>query len=276
MTANLFVDSLEKLWNDFVSLLPSIAAGIVALLVFYIVARIASWLTRRYLGKLRISELAVSLLSRAAFIAILVLGIFVSLGVMGVNAGALVASMGLFGVALGFALKDVIENFVAGFVVILQRPFEAGDMIIIGEIEGEVLEVRLRDTIIRMYDGRQAFVPNATIFTQPLTNNTRTRRRRMDFDVGISYSDDTAGAMRVAVEALGGVDGVLDDPSPFVIARGFEESSVGLRVYFWINPVKTDFLKVRSEAIAGIKRSFQEAGIEIPFPIITINKPTGS
>ena len=276
MTANLFVDSMEKLWNDFVSLLPSIAAGIVALLVLYIVARIASWLTRRYLGKLRISELAVSLLSRAAFIAILVLGIFVSLGVMGVNAGALVASMGLFGVALGFALKDVIENLVAGFVVILQRPFEAGDMIIIGEIEGEVLEVRLRDTIIRMYDGRQAFVPNATIFTQPLTNNTRTRRRRMDFDVGISYSDDTAGAMRVAVEALGGIDGVLDDPSPFVIARGFEESSVGLRVYFWINPVKTDFLKVRSEAIAGIKRSFQEAGIEIPFPIITINKPTGS
>lgn len=276
MTANLFVDSLEKLWNDFVSLLPSIAAGIVALLIFYLVARMARWLTRRYMGKLKISELAASLLSRTTYIAILVLGIFVSLGVMGVNTGALVASMGLLGVALGFALKDVIENFVAGFVVILQRPFEAGDMVIIGDVEGEVLEVRVRDTLIRMYDGRHAYVPNAMIFTRPLTNNTRTRRRRMDFDVGISYSDDTARAMKVAVEALNGIHGVLDDPSPFVVAKGFEESSVGLKVYFWIDPVETDFLKARSEAIAGIKKSFQEAGIEIPFPIVTINAPTGA
>jgi len=275
MTANLFVDSLEKLWNDFISLLPSIAAGLVALLIFYLVARITRWLTRRYLGKTRVSELAVSLISSTAFIAILVFGIFVCLGVMGVNTGALVASMGLLGVAIGFALKDVIENFVAGFVVILQRPFEAGDMVIIGDVEGEVLEVRVRDTIIRMYDGRKAFVPNAMIFTKPLTNNTRTRRRRMDFDVGIAYSDDTARAMRVAVEALSGIDGVLDDPSPFVVARGFEESSVGLKAYFWIDPVETDFLKARSEAIAGVKKSFQEAGIEIPFPIVTVNATAG-
>ena len=197
MTANLFVDSLEKLWNDFISLLPSIAAGLVALLIFYLVAKIARWLTRRYLGKTKVSELAVSLISSTVFIAILFFGIFVCLGVMGVNTGALVASMGLLGVAIGFALKDVIENFVAGFVVILQRPFEAGDMVIIGDVEGEVLEVRVRDTIIRMYDGRKAFVPNAMIFTKPLTNNTRTRRRRMDFDVGIAYSDDMARAMRV-------------------------------------------------------------------------------
>ena len=68
----------------------------------------------------------------------------------------------------------------------------------------------------------------------------------------------------------------VDDPSPFVVAKGFEESSVGLKVYFWIDPVDTDFLKARSEAIAGIKKSFQEAGIEIPFPIVTINAPTGA
>jgi small-conductance mechanosensitive channel len=276
MTANLFVDSLEKLWNDFISLLPNIAAGLVALLIFYLFARIIRWLTRRYLGKFKISELGISLISSTVFIAISVLGVFVSLGIMGVNTGALVASMGLFGVALGFALKDVIENFVAGFVVILQRPFEAGDMIIIGDIEGEVLEVRIRDTVILMYDGRQAFVPNASIFTQPLTNNTRTRRRRMDLDVGISYSDDTARAMRVAVEALDGIDGVLDDPSPFVVAKGFEESSVGLKAYFWIDPVESDFLEAKSAAIAAVKKSFQEAGIEIPFPIVTVNAPAGA
>lgn len=274
MTANLFVDSLEKLWRDFISILPSIAAGLAALLIFYLAARVLRRLTRRYLGRFRISELAVSLLSRTIFIGVVALGVFVSLGVMGVNAAALVASMGLLGVAVGLALRGVIENFAAGFVIIMQRPFEAGDIILIGDIEGEVLEVRVRDTIIRLYDGRQAYVPNALIFTEILTNNTRTRRRRVSFEVDVAYPDDTAGALKVAAEALRAVEGVLEDPPPFVVARRFEESSVGLKAYLWIDPVETDFLRVRSEGIAAVKKAFEEAGIEIPFPIVTVNKPS--
>jgi len=274
MTANLFVDSLEKLWRDFISLLTAIAAGLAVLLVFYLAARVMRRLTRRYLGKFKISELAVALVSRTIFIGVATLGVFVSLGVMGVNAAALVASMGLLGVAVGFALGGVIENFAAGFLIIMQRPFEAGDIILIGDIEGEVLEVRVRDTIVRMYDGRQTYIPNALIFSKPLINNTRTRRRRVSFEVGVAYPDDTAGALRVAGEALRAVDGVLENPPPFVVARGFQDSSVGLRAYFWIDPVETDFLRVRSEGIAAVKKAFEKAGIEIPFPIVTVNKPS--
>ena len=270
MTANLFVDSLSRLWDDFLILLPKIGTALVVLLIFYLVARIARFFIGRYLGKLRVSEIAVQLISRAASVTVVVIGVMVSLGVMGINAVALMASAGLMGVALGFALKGVIENFAAGLVVIWQRPFETGDTVIIGEVEGEVEEVRVRDTVIRMYDGRLAFVPNASIFSHEVVNNTSSGRRRLDFQVGVAYGDDISKALRAASEALRGVEGVLDDPAPMIVVREFEESSVALQVYFWIEPLKTDFLAVKSRAIEAVKGGFEEAGVEIPFPIVTV------
>ncbi|MDY6795580.1 MAG: mechanosensitive ion channel [Actinomycetota bacterium] len=182
MTANLFVDSLSKLWDGFLVLLPKIGIALVALLIFYLVARIACLFIGRYLGKLRVSEIAVQLISRAAFIAVIVIGVMVSLGVMGINAVTLIASAGLLRAALGFALKGVIENFAAGLLVVWQRPFETGDTVIIGEVE----EVRVRDTVVRMYDGRRAFVPNVGIFSHEVINNTSSGRRRLDFQVGVA------------------------------------------------------------------------------------------
>jgi small-conductance mechanosensitive channel len=274
MTANLLLDSLRNLWESFVARLPALVTGFLVFLLFYLLARVVRFLASRSLRKMKASEHAARLVSRLGFIAVMVVGVLVGLGVMGINAGALVASLGLVSVGIGFALKDVIENFLAGIILILQRPFVVGDVVRIGEVEGAVEDVRVRDTVIRQFDGRQVFVPNAGIFTKAVINNNRNRRRRLDFDLGVGYSEDASAAAQAVARALADVDGVLADPAPMVVVRGFEESSLRLKAYFWVDPVKVNLLEVRSQAMAAAKRGLEEGGIEIPFPVLTV-RPGG-
>lgn len=270
MTANLILDSLRDLWEGFVTRLPSIVTGILLLLVFYLLARGVRYLVGRSMRKVKVSEHAVKLVARLSFIGVMIVGVFVALVVLGINPAALVASLGLVGVGLGFGLKDVIENFIAGMILIFQRPFMVGDIVHLGDVEGLVEDVRVRDTVIRMYDGRQVFVPNASIFSNAVINNNRNRRRRLDFTVGIAYREDIPSAMGVAAEALAGVEGAFKDPAPLVMVEGLADSAVCLRAYFWVDPVETNILEAESAAIAAVKEGLQKAGIEIPFPIVTV------
>jgi small-conductance mechanosensitive channel len=270
VTASLLLDSLHDLWDGFVARLPSIITGLIILAVFYLAARLVRFLAARSLRKLKASEHSSKLISRFAYVGVMTVGGLVSLGVMGINAGALVASMGLVSVGIGFALKDVIENFLAGIILVLQRPFVVGEAVLVGDIEGIVEEVRVRDTIIRMYDGRQAFVPNAGIFRQAIVNNSRHRRRRVEFELSIPYAADVSSAMRAAAEALRGVKGALADPPPLVVLREFMESSVDLKAYFWIDPVEVNLLEAKSQAMEAVKEALAEAGIESPSHVITV------
>jgi small conductance mechanosensitive channel len=273
MTANLLLDSLHNLWEGFITRLPSIVTGLLVVLLFYIAALGVRYLTRKSLRKVKASEHAAQLTARLSFLGVIALGVLVALGVMGINAGALVASLGLVSVGIGFALKDVIENFIAGIILIFQRPFVVGDVVHLGNVEGTVEDVRVRDTVIRMYDGRQVFVPNASIFTAAVINNNRNRRRRLDFEVSIAYPEDASAAMTTAAQSLDGIDGILRDPAPLVVVEKLGESSVVLKVYFWIDPCNTSVLEARSASITAVKQALDEADIEIPFPILTVKPP---
>lgn len=261
MAANLLLDALHNLWNSFVTRLPSIITGLLVVLVFYLVGRGVRFLMNRSIHRVRPSGHAAQVISRLGFVAILILGILVGLGVMGINAAALVASLGLVSVGVGFALKDAIENFIAGIILIIQRPFVVGDVVQIGDVEGSVEDVRVRDTVIRMFDGRQVFVPNAGIFTKAVINNNRNRRRRLDFDLNISYSEDAGKAMREGSHALSGVAGILGSPPPLVVVAKLGEGSVCLKVYFWCDPVETNLLQLKSDAIETVRRKLTQAGI---------------
>jgi small-conductance mechanosensitive channel len=274
MTANLLLDSLRDLWDGFITRLPSIVTGLLVIALFYLIARGVRYLMGKSLKGAKASEHAAQLTARLSFIGIMVAGVLVALGVMGINAGALVASLGLVSIGIGFALKDVVENFIAGIILIFQRPFMVGDVVRFGDVEGTVEDVRVRDTIIRMYDGRQVFVPNASIFTAAVINNNRNRRRRLDFEVNIAYPEDTSAAMATAVEALAGIEGILGEPSPLAVVESLGESSLVMRVYFWVDPVCASILEVKSAAIAAVKRALEKAGIEIPSPVLTV-KPAG-
>ena len=264
MTANLLVDALRNLWDSFVTRLPSLATGLLAILVFSLAARIVRFALNRSISKVRPSGHAAQVISRLGFVAVLILGILVGLGVMGINAAVLVASLGLVSVGVGFALKDVIENFIAGVILILQRPFVVGDVVQIGDVEGSVEDIRVRDTVIRMFDGRQVFVPNAGIFTKAVINNNRNRRRRLEFDVGISYTADTRKAIQEASQALSGVAGILRTPPPLVIATTLGDSSISLKAHFWVDPVEVNLPELKSDAIVALRQRLEAAGIAMP------------
>ena len=270
MTANLLLDSLRELWEGFITRLPSLVTGLLVILFTYLIARGVRYLTGKSLKRVKASEHAAQLTGRLSFVGVMALGILVALGVMGINAAALVASLGLISVGIGFALKDVIENFIAGIILIFQRPFVVGDVVRFGETEGTVEDVRVRDTVLRTYDGRQVFVPNANIFTAAVINNNRNRRRRLDFEVNIAYSANTSAAMAAATQALSGIDMLLSQPSPLVLTKDLGDSSVVLKVYFWVDPCEVSLLEARSAAINAVKQALEEAGIEIPSPVVTI------
>lgn len=270
--ANIIYDAFRNLWNGFLDRLPSLVTGVVVLAVFYLAARGMRFLIGRSLRKLKASEHAAVVVSRLSFVSAMFVGALVALGVMGVNAGALVASLGLVSVGIGFALKDVIENFLAGMIIIVQRPFVVGDAVCFGDVEGIVDDVRVRDTVIRSYDGRTVYVPNAALFSGALINMTSNRRRRLDFEASISHDGDIAVAMRVAAEALRGVPGVLEDPPPLVVVTGIKESGVGLRAYLWLDPVADSALEVKSEAVAAVKQGLTEAGVELWRPMVRVER----
>ncbi len=253
MPANAFMQPLTDAWQGFVEYLPFIVEGLVVMLAFFLIAKVVRFLAERIIYRMKKSEHAARLLSRLVFYVIICGGAVAALAVMGVNPARLATSLGLLGMGLGIALREVIENFMAGVILLVQRPFTVGDQITFGDYEGIVEDVRVRDTVIRLYDGRLVYAPNAQIFRGPVVNNTSSRRRRVDFEVLIKHEEDVPTALDAAAETLMEVDGILTEPAPLVVARGLEESGVVLRAYLWVDPVKTSILETKSSAIAGVK-----------------------
>ena len=258
MLANQFTQPLTNAWQGLVDRLPFILEGLVVVAAFYLLGRVTRYLVEKSIYRLKKSEHAARLISRLSFYAILCAGAVIALAVMGVNPARLATSLGLLGVGLGFALREVIENFLAGLILLMQKPFAVGDQITFGEYEGIVEDVRVRDTVIRLYDGRLVFAPNAQIFRGPVVNNTSSRRRRVDFEVVIKHEEDVPTALDLASDTLREVDGILHEPAPLVVARGLEESGVALRAYLWLDPVNTSILETKSSAISGVKVALAE------------------
>jgi small conductance mechanosensitive channel len=175
--------------------------------------------------------------------------------------------LGISSVAIGFAFRDVLQNFLAGILLLLNEPFRVGDQIKMGDIEGTVEEIETRATMIRTYDNRRMVVPNAELFTNAVTVNTAYDKRRIEYDVGIGYGDDIENAKRLIREALGTVDDVMTDPAPDVLVHELADSTVNIRVRWWIVPPRrADALDSRDKVLTAIKNKLAENGVDLPFP----------
>ncbi|HEY57707.1 MAG TPA: mechanosensitive ion channel [Anaerolineae bacterium] len=194
----------------------------------------------------------------------------VALQQVGFDMTAFLTGLGVLGFTVGFAIQDVSKNFVAGVLLLLQQPFDIGDAIQVGDYAGVVLNINLRATEMRTWDGRRVYIPNADVYTQAIINYTRTQARRIEITVGVAYDTDLTQAREAALEAVRSVPGVQEDPAPTVVFHTFGESSIDFTVYFWIDPKETGLWEAKSAAVQVVHRVFQEKGIEIPFPIRTV------
>jgi small-conductance mechanosensitive channel len=179
----------------------------------------------------------------------------------------LVQLLGISGVAIGFAFRDILQNFLAGILILLTEPFEINDQIVFKNFEGTVENIQTRATTIRTYDGRRIVIPNSELFTNAVTVNTAFENRRLEYDVGIGYGDNIDQAKELMLEAVYSVDEVLKEPSPDVLVMELAESTVNIRVRWWINPPRrADALDSRDKVLTAIKKKLTANGIDLPFP----------
>ena len=176
--------------------------------------------------------------------------------------------LGISGVAIGFAFRDILQNFLAGILILLTEPFQIDDQIVFKDFEGTVENIETRATTIRTYDGRRIVIPNSELFTNSVTVNTAFDTRRIEYDVGIGYGDDVEEAKRLMLAAIHSVDEVLTDPAPDVLVLELAQSSVNIRARWWIKPPRrADDLSSRDKVISAIKQKlYVENGIDLPYP----------
>jgi small-conductance mechanosensitive channel len=175
--------------------------------------------------------------------------------------------LGISGVAIGFAFRDILQNFLSGILILLTEPFEIDDQIVFKGFEGTVEHIQTRATTIRTYDGRRIVIPNAELFTNSVTVNTAFESRRLQYDVGIGYGDDIDEAKRLMLEAMRETEGVLNDPSPDAIVMELAGSTVNIRARWWIKPPRrAESLELQDRVLTAIKRKLTANGIDLPFP----------
>jgi small-conductance mechanosensitive channel len=179
----------------------------------------------------------------------------------------LIQLLGIGSVAIGFAFRDILENFLAGILLLLTEPFRIGDQIKTNEVEGTVDEIETRATTIRTYDGRRVVIPNGQLFTNIVTVNTAYDKRRLEYDIGVSYGEDLRLAKDLILEAILEVDGVLTDPGPDVILLELGDFSLVLRARWWISPpLRKDAIDAYDAVLMKVMEKLTAHGVSLPFP----------
>jgi small-conductance mechanosensitive channel len=256
-------DSFHQFAEGFVRRMPYLMAAVVALVLTVVAARLVRKGVERALSRGRAERHVVVVVGTLAYYATAVVGLLVALSLGGVNLGVLVGSLGLATVALGFALQDIVSNFTAGIVLLLEHPFTEGDHIAIAEAEGDVEEIRVRATRLRAPDGQLVLVPNKLLFTQVLTNSTATVRRRFEVRLEMPYGQDAARAKELVLAAASDAEGVCDDPAPRLLTQDLGQGARRLRLVFWVDSRGNDPQAVRSELLEEAERRLRDAGISL-------------
>ncbi|MEO6155599.1 MAG: mechanosensitive ion channel domain-containing protein [Thermomonas sp.] len=241
-----------------------LAAALLIVLVGWWLARWISRILDRSLVKMEAEEILRTFLRNIAFATLMVVVLIAALQKVGVPTTSLLAMVGAAGLAIGLALKDSLSNIASGLMLIVQRPFKAGDAVQVAGVEGVVEQVRIFTTRMRTYQNELIVLPNSEITTKPIINLTHKPLRRADIAVGIGYGERVDRAREVLLAVAKANPAVLHKPASEVIVTGLGESSVDLELRAWIKTEK--FVQTRAELLEGVYREFSGAGISIPFP----------
>jgi len=260
--------TLNSMGTGFMAMLPLVGIGIVVFLVFWLIASVVRKGLENYVRKRDQYSGAAIAFSRLAYIGIILFGLMVAVTVAfpSITPAKLFSALGIGGVAIGFAFKDIFQNLLAGILILVRQPFKVGDEITSGEFTGTVENIETRATFIKTYDGKRIIVPNSKIYTEPVTVITAYNILRSEYDVGIGYGDDVGEARKLALEAVKGVEGVLSDPAPDVLLWDLAGFSQNLRVRWWTDPVRGNVVQVKDRVLEAVAKRLSEAGIDLPFP----------
>lgn len=258
------LNQARKLADDFLRLLPNLVLAAVILAIAYVLSRYSAKLVRTLTHRAGQSAGVALLLGRFSTYIVFTIGILIALSTVfpSFQARDLIQLLGISGVAVGFAFKDIFQNFLAGLIILISRPFRIGDTIAVKGYEGVVEDIQTRATMIRTADGQRVVVPNTVLFSEEVKVVTAYESRRTELELGINYYRDLALARQTIFDAVSGVEGVLGDPAPDVLAYAFADVRTTLRVHYW-TASDANGLAIRDAVISAIKHALDEAGIDL-------------
>ena len=268
---------LKDLWRRALQAIPLILVAIVVLPITWLISVAASRLAGRWLEGRTMSPLLARILSRAIAIPFFLIGLYIVLQVAGLTRLALtiIGGTGVAGIIVGFAFRDIAENFLASLLLSVRRPFLINDFIEVDGRRGLVRQMNTRSTILMTPEGNHVQIPNATIFKSTIVNMTANRNVRAEIHVSVGYEHAISHAQDVLRRVLGEHPAVLDDPEPMVLVDALGSSSLTLRAYYWFDFQKYSEFKLRSALLRQSLAALGAAGISSPDDAREIIFPQG-
>ena len=264
-------------YEQIVAIMPKIIFALaLCILIAFIIKNIRKKVTAYLRNKAEdtlLIDFSDNLFSTLSTIIIILLFLYI-VGLGGI-ASSIMGAAGLSAFVIGFALKDIGENFLAGVIMAFDRPFRLGDVVKTGNVEGTITEMSLRDTHIKTFDGKDVYVPNGQIIKIPLYNYTIDGFSRTSFSVGIDYNSDVEKARNIISDTLSSIPGILQEEKPHSShVKELAASSIVIQVMFWINTYNKQFSgsELKSNAQSQIVEAFKKHGININYDIIEVRQ----
>lgn len=269
-----FFKVMQKYVEDFWMILPKIVIAFVVLIIAVVIAHRIKRMVQNRTERRLDDPLLAKFLATLSKWTVIAIGLAMALHVveLGGIARGIFATAGLSGIVLGFAFRDIGENFLAGVLLAFNRPFSIGDTVETNDIKGIIKNLDLRNTHIRSFDGKDIYVPNAMIIKSPLLNSTRDGLLRFDFTVGIDYSNDIHRARKLILKTLASKPGVLKDPGPLVMVEELADNRVNLRAYYWVNifKYKESTVELKNDIMNQTKEELLDSGFKFTADIVEL------
>lgn len=270
-TYGVAVESVNNLLNSIIARLPYILAGILVLILFWLLSKIVKqifWATSK---RTKLDDRLRILFSRLIVVLITILGIFTALTVIipSFGFGDLITGLGFTSFVVGFATKDILNNLLSGVLILWQQPFQIGDYIFIKSIEGKVEYIGVRATRLKKDDGELILIPNGEMYSTALTIRGAGTGRRMKLNISIGYDSDIEQTKQIIYNALINLEGVENEPKSNVVVTDLTSDGANLSIYFWVNTDKSSPLQVFDQVASAIKKALCKANIEL-YPSNTV------
>lgn len=260
------LEELRALARDAITVMPLVLLAMLILPLAWLAAGLVARLVRWLLQDRVSSQFLRVVISRAVAFPVFLVGLYIVLQVAGLTqlALSLVGGAGVLGIVIGFAFRDIAENFLASLILSVRRPFRRGDQIAVAGLIGTVTSMNTRSTLLTSADGNQIHVPNATIFKNVIENFTSSSKRRGDFGVGIGYDANIGDAQQIILDCLIAHDAVLADPEPMVLVDELGTSTVNIKTYYWYDGHVISPIKLKSALLRAVKAALTDNRISMP------------
>lgn len=258
-------ENFSSLWDGILAALPNVLTSILIFALSYYAGVWLSRMLKRILQRNNAEPGISHLLSQILKWTFITLGLIVALQRF-FDVTAFLTGLGILGFTIGFALQNIMQNFVSGIILLVQQPFKVGDDVKVAGFEGTVLKIGLRTTELKLRNGLMAFLPNADVLAQPIINLSRAHHYRVELPVSVPYSAKLEDVRVLVLGQIKSVPGSVETLAPQVLFHTFGQFAVDLTLYFWVDTLVVDPPVAKDMALTKIKQAFADSGIDVPYP----------